>query len=226
MNIFEHGAVSLSFDDGWLSGYENALPILVKHDFKGTFYVVSSYLDGKQFPRYMNKEHIRELAVKGNEIGSHTVSHKHLLAETSTIVWDELSIAKKYLEEIVGNVRTFAYPYGEYTSEVIDAVKKAGYLGARSTIRGWNNNSADPYLLKVQAVRVEVEPEEVYTWIDIAVKKNAWLILMFHQVDYEGRIWSTTPDKLENIASYISREKVRVITIDEGLRLINGFARI
>jgi peptidoglycan/xylan/chitin deacetylase (PgdA/CDA1 family) len=218
---FEGGAVTLSFDDGWLSAYENAWPILERNGIKGTFYIISSYLDVRQFPRYMNKDHIKKLRDLGNEIGSHSVSHKHLSNETNSIIWREVKIAKDYLEDIVWGVESFAYPFGEYNNEVIDAIKRAGYRGARSTIRGWNDRTTDPYLLKVQAVRVEVEPEEVYTWIDYAINHDMWLILMFHQVDSEGRLWSTTPLKLEKIVYYISDKKIKVVTIDEGLRLMN-----
>lgn len=37
----DHGVVSLTFDDGWISHYTNALPILASHGMKGSFYIIS-----------------------------------------------------------------------------------------------------------------------------------------------------------------------------------------
>lgn len=40
-NSFDQGFVSLTFDDGWLSHYEEAKPILDSANIKGTFYIVT-----------------------------------------------------------------------------------------------------------------------------------------------------------------------------------------
>lgn len=40
-NLFPEGLVSLTFDDGWQSQYDNALPILQAANMKGTFYIIS-----------------------------------------------------------------------------------------------------------------------------------------------------------------------------------------
>ena len=41
-NIFSHGIVSLTFDDGWNSQYYNALPVLKSANYPGTFYIISN----------------------------------------------------------------------------------------------------------------------------------------------------------------------------------------
>lgn len=40
---FDHGIVSLTFDDGWLSHYTNAIPVLDSYNIKGTFFIISDY---------------------------------------------------------------------------------------------------------------------------------------------------------------------------------------
>ncbi len=42
-DAFSQGMISLSFDDGWLTHYTEALPLLEKHDTDATFYIVSGY---------------------------------------------------------------------------------------------------------------------------------------------------------------------------------------
>lgn len=44
---FSAGLVTLSFDDGWYSQYENALPILDNANIKASFYIVTSVLSGE-----------------------------------------------------------------------------------------------------------------------------------------------------------------------------------
>jgi peptidoglycan/xylan/chitin deacetylase (PgdA/CDA1 family) len=46
INIFSAGAVSLTFDDGWASQYDNALPILNTNGQKATFFPISQVASG------------------------------------------------------------------------------------------------------------------------------------------------------------------------------------
>lgn len=217
--ILEGGAVTLTFDDGWLCTYQNAFPILQRAGLKGTYYIISGCLGDEQFPQYMNEAHIKNLVKAGHEIGCHTASHKHLLQETRSIAENEIVLSKKYLEKIIGPVKTFCYPFGDYNEEIIGIVKNAGFIGATSVIDGFNNSKTNPFLLLRKTVKVDTQPGEVKTWINYARDNNLWLILMFHQIDYEGRIWSTTPEKLEEIADYLKDQKMKVITIREGLEI-------
>jgi len=45
------GAVVLTFDDGWWGTYKHAIPELKQHDFPGTIYATTYYID-KKFPIY------------------------------------------------------------------------------------------------------------------------------------------------------------------------------
>ena len=59
---------------------------------------------------------------------------------------------KKKIESRLGiKVDNFAYPYGRYAIDTIDMMSEAGYIGACSTLSGYNyifNNPTDPYLLR------------------------------------------------------------------------------
>jgi peptidoglycan/xylan/chitin deacetylase (PgdA/CDA1 family) len=218
--IFPSGAATLRFDDGWRCIYENALPILEEANLKSTHYIISGCLDDEQFPRYMNVDHIQDLAKRGHEIGCHTVSHKHLTAETTHIIKEEIILSKKYLEKLVGSVETFAYPFGEYDNRVLDVVKQAGFWGARSIHDGFNEDKTDTLLLKCKAVMVKTSISEVKKWIDFSQNNNVWLILMFHQIDNEGREWSSRPETLREVVDYVLDTKITTITIGEGVKKI------
>jgi peptidoglycan/xylan/chitin deacetylase (PgdA/CDA1 family) len=85
------------------------------------------------------------------EVGAHTVNHP-LLSEVSTAVQRrEIRQSKARLEEILGHgVNSFAYPYGksaDYTTETVDAVRRAGFACACSTVTGVVRRSSDPFQL-------------------------------------------------------------------------------
>ena len=217
MKYPDKGLVTLSFDDGWKCIYDNAFPLLEKAGVKSTHYIITGYLDAVQMPQYMNAEHILALQKAGHEIGCHTVAHKHLPVEPDELIRDEINLSKAYLQKLDINAESFAYPYGEYDDRVVQVVKDAGFLCARSTIRGFNDQDTDPLLLKVQAVKVDTKVSEVSSWIDQALKDKTWLILMFHQIDHGGREWSTTPEILSEILDYINLKQIQPVTVSDGM---------
>lgn len=221
-NVPGRALVTLSFDDGWRSVYDNAFPTLKRSGFKATHYIVSGYLDSFQLPLYMNVEHIRELYLAGHEIGCHTVSHRHLPLEPVALIESEVDRSKSYLMQLGFAVSTFAYPFGEYDVRVIGQVRRSGFVAARSTIEGLNDASTDPMLLRTRAVRVDTKLSEVTEWLESAVREKQWLILMFHQIDEEGREWSARPSMLEGIVERISRHDIRVVTVSEAARQLYG----
>src|SRR3989344_3765911 len=69
------------------------------------------------------------------DIGSHTKTHAMLTKVSSKKLTDELTESKKILEEKLNiKITTLAYPYYAQNIIVNDAVKSAGYFGARG---GW-----------------------------------------------------------------------------------------
>jgi peptidoglycan/xylan/chitin deacetylase (PgdA/CDA1 family) len=67
-NLFTEGMVSLTFDDGWLSHYTNALPILNSAGLKGSFAIISlETLDALPYNRIANSS-FEEIDGSGNPI--------------------------------------------------------------------------------------------------------------------------------------------------------------
>lgn len=76
----------------------------------------------------MTWDMVRAMHKAGITIGSHTVSHSLLPAETIETVRFEVMRSKRMLEANLGTaVNHFAYPDGRFNSAVIKAVKSAGY---------------------------------------------------------------------------------------------------
>jgi hypothetical protein len=70
---------------------------------------------------------------KNFDIGCHSYSHPILTKLDEESIFREIRYAKEALESIVGKeVKVFCYPKGIYNKEIIEAVKKAGFIAART----------------------------------------------------------------------------------------------
>lgn len=138
--------VVLTFDDGYRDFYTDAYPILKKYQVKATAYVISGLLHDQN---YMTPMQVTEIAHEGLvEIGAHTVDHPWLKNQSTEYVKYEVEESKKELEKLTGHpVISFAYPYGAFDLQAIEAVKKAGYTSAVSTIPGIMHSHDTKYFL-------------------------------------------------------------------------------
>ncbi len=120
--------VAITVDDGWVEQYTQIYPALKKYDMVATFFIPSTYPVGGRFVTW---EQLKTMANTGMEIGAHTRTHVDLTALSSDTAWYELSDSKKTLEEKLGiTVYSMSYPFGNYSSSVIQLTQKAGYRAA------------------------------------------------------------------------------------------------
>ena len=139
----EQDNFAITFDDGYLSVYERACPVLRERKMTATVYVVVDSLGGinewdrragDQEEKMMSAAQARELAENGFEIGSHTLTHPHLPNVDDETLTQEISDSKHKLEDLIGReVASFSYPYGDYDCRVLNAAMAAGYRNAVST---------------------------------------------------------------------------------------------
>ena len=59
--------VSITFDDGWQSVYDRALPLLDKHNFRSTQYVNASSIET---PNFMTASEVKQMHEAGHEIAA------------------------------------------------------------------------------------------------------------------------------------------------------------
>jgi peptidoglycan/xylan/chitin deacetylase (PgdA/CDA1 family) len=128
------GLVGITFDDGYVSVLEAALPELRRHGFTATMFIVSGRLSGSnewdEGPRWplMSAGQVREVAAAGMEIGSHSTTHVRLAGLDARQLEAQVGDSKASLADLVGApVRGFAYPYGSMDAAARLAVRDAGY---------------------------------------------------------------------------------------------------
>lgn len=152
--------IALTFDDGYRDFYTAAWPILQRHGFKATNYVVTNFIG---WDAYMTWPMLQELDASGQiEIGAHTRSHGDLRSQKPERRWDEIAGSKAILEEGLGRpVTTFCYPAGFYNDAALADVKRARFLTAVTTQAGTKQNLQWAYALP----RIRVNgPDPLGTW--------------------------------------------------------------
>jgi peptidoglycan/xylan/chitin deacetylase (PgdA/CDA1 family) len=133
----EH-AIVLTFDDGWKTQYEYAVPILEKYHLTGTFFIITNSIGAGA---YMSLDELKDLHAKGFEVASHTETHPKLPTLDDAKLIQEITGSKKILEDKLGiSITTMAYPYYAHDARVMKTVQDTGYLGARA---GWGKFSND-----------------------------------------------------------------------------------
>lgn len=121
--IVDEGEVSLeiTFDDGYLSDFEDALPELRERSLTATFFV-SAGMVGK--PGFMSVEHLRALRDADMRIGSHGWSHIDLRGLSREDLLRETVDSRARIAELIdARVTAFAIPFGNYDRTVLRALR-------------------------------------------------------------------------------------------------------
>ncbi|MGW0809486.1 polysaccharide deacetylase family protein [Nonomuraea sp. NPDC002799] len=129
------GLVGLTFDDGYDDFLGEVVPVLLRHRFTATVFVVSDLLGAYNVwdaagPRkgLMDADGVRWAARQGMEVGSHSAGHRSLVGLAEAELRHEVAVGKAALEEVLGaQVNGFCYPYGHATAREVAAVRQAGY---------------------------------------------------------------------------------------------------
>jgi peptidoglycan/xylan/chitin deacetylase (PgdA/CDA1 family) len=127
-------STAITFDDGLLSFYENAYPLLEEKNIKATVFPVAGLLgktgrwDVMGRTRHAAAPMLREIAAAGHEIGSHSLTHANLVWLDNRELRKELRDSKDILEDITGApIKSLSFPFGSWNVRVWDAAKAAGY---------------------------------------------------------------------------------------------------
>lgn len=157
------GSVLVTIDDGCVSTFETALPILERHRVPSVAFVTSSLIGvgSRGLPeRYLTWDELRACAATRMAVGSHSLSHRSLGRLPIDEAREEARRSREQLETELGtSVRAFAYPFGTHgdlTPETDDALRDAGYEVAFHSGHG----AIRPHMAPVSLPRVKVEGGE------------------------------------------------------------------
>ena len=118
--------ILLTIDDGFLSFYKNAWPILKEEEIPFILFVSTREVGSSN---YMNWSQIREISKENFvEIGNHSHSHEYLVDENIEIIESDIQNSINIFKEKLGkNSEFFSYPFGEYSITFKNIIKSLGF---------------------------------------------------------------------------------------------------
>lgn len=161
--------VAVTFDDGYRSFRDNALPELMQRNIPVHLFVPSGCLGQK--PIWLDvddPEREREVVMAAEElkaldprcvaIGSHCASHRDLTFLNDDEAAIEIIESKKTLENMLGReVGTVSFPHGSYNERHIECARQAGYQRVFSIYPYLAFRADDEYVVG----RVRVDPGDL-----------------------------------------------------------------
>lgn len=142
--------ILITFDDGYEDNLLWAVPLLKEYGYQGLVFVATNFVgketadlwagaDTPGFGRFLTWNQIRQLRQEGMAIGSHTCSHSLLTKMSPSEIRQELRDSRRTLSSRLDeDIRFFAYPVGDFDSDVEKEVTAAGYSAAFTTVPGTN----------------------------------------------------------------------------------------
>ena len=208
--------VTSSWDDGHSNDVRVAA-ILRKHGAKGTFFIYpENYVLLTKDPAAARKKdpYLTPFdqfltAYQGMEVGAHGFQHPDMRKLTPDELWFQLTESKRVLEEWFKQpVKGMAYPGGAYNSDVEAAVKKAGYVYARTVEDSPSVFPAsDPFALKVS-----LHVNDPKFWDEFERVKQAGGVFYFWGHSYELKTEADWQGFEEKVAKLSADRAVRWAT--------------
>lgn len=151
-------AVVITFDDGDVSNFEVALPLLRARGMCAEFFVTTAFIGRAG---YLDEADLCALAAAGMGIESHGATHRYLDDLAGAEVAVELAASKRHLERIVGlPVRAIALPGGRGGARELEAALEIGYVDLLNSEPGVNRRRTPGcYLQRLAVTRSLALPE-------------------------------------------------------------------
>jgi Polysaccharide deacetylase len=149
----------VTFDDGHISNFEFALPILQTHAIKAWFFITVGWTGRRS--GYMGWQELRALHQAGQRIGTHGWTHALLTHCSARELHSELVDARLTLEDKLGtSITSMSLPGGRYNRRVLTACREAGYTKIFTSIP-----KAEPEPTGLTVGRLNIRGEMPLEWI-------------------------------------------------------------
>jgi peptidoglycan/xylan/chitin deacetylase (PgdA/CDA1 family) len=178
---------AVTFDDGFASVRENALPALAARHIPAVLFVTTKFFNVRpawliethhpdRFERIMSLDELQSLNSDLVKIGSHCDSHRFLSWLSENEVRNELNLSKEKLEDMIGKkVKLLALPFGDYNNRILELAKEAKFERVFTNKPGLAFTEKNPFMVG----RFDISPacwqlefflvlSGAYRWLPIA----------------------------------------------------------
>jgi peptidoglycan/xylan/chitin deacetylase (PgdA/CDA1 family) len=149
-------AVVITFDDGHVSSYQYAFPLLKKYGFHATYFLYTDFLGARDALTWAQ---IREMSESGLiDFQAHSKTHSNLVLkageESEQRYRERIDVEIRQPRDLIQrhlptHVMHYAYPYGDANEAVIDRLTQAGNYKLGLTVNpGGNAFFAYPFMLR------------------------------------------------------------------------------
>ena len=118
--------VVITFDDGHISNFDLAMPLLAERGLNAYIFVTGDFVG--QRPHFCHPTHLEQMAQAGMEIGSHGMTHQFFDDLNDEMAECELRQSMQQLTDQCGQaVQSISYPGGRYNKRTLEISRGAGY---------------------------------------------------------------------------------------------------
>jgi peptidoglycan/xylan/chitin deacetylase (PgdA/CDA1 family) len=160
---FPQRAVVITFDDGHISAYQHAYPLLKKYGFPATFFLYTDFLNTRDG---LSWAQIREMAASGlMDFQTHSKTHANLIvrrpgetdAQYRARLDTEIGLPRDLIERNVATkVTAYAYPYGDANEIVLERIAQTGHTLGLTVNPGGNAFFSHPLMLRRTMIFAEL----------------------------------------------------------------------
>lgn len=167
LDLFQHVRQSeaaslwpeITFDDGHVSNYEQALPLLQARGMEARFFITAGWTGQK--PGYMGWSELRALHDAGQILGAHGWSHALLTHCTPKDLHFELTHTRTVMEDKLGApITSISLPGGRSNRHVLLACQEAGYTEIFTSVP-----KSEPVAHGLEVGRLNIRGDMKLAWI-------------------------------------------------------------
>lgn len=200
----ETGKVLFQFDDGNVTDYTEALPILAEYGYPATTFVNTDTVGGGG---RLTLDQLRELRDAGWHVGNHTADHASLPDRDAAGQEAAIRDGKRWLVDrgFETGAEYFAYPFGRYDATTIDLVDEHHSLGFGGGRPAHGYATAPGLLPRIG----EPDADEARRAIELTAERRGITTFLYHRLEDESR--ETFETVVETVREYESRGDLEVI---------------
>jgi peptidoglycan/xylan/chitin deacetylase (PgdA/CDA1 family) len=214
--------ISFTFDDIPRSAIENGEAILKKYNYSGTYYISIGLMEKEGFDFSGNDSALlRKIIDRGGELACHTYKHLHFFQAKKEEIFSDLQQNQASIDNIIPGYKfmNMSFPFGEQTLMAREIIKNK-FRSARSVYRGINSGNIDLNCLKSIRLYENNSLRTIFSTIDKAIEKKAWIIFYTHDVMNNPTDIGCSPGYFEEVIRYCHDKKLKVLTINDALDFI------